>query len=520
LLSLLARKLAGDWNSERNHRRVEVAIRQALDSPELRILGVGLATATGDARYGGTMKLFAQDESVVPAVRVAAIEAIGALRVPKAQTFVDRLVGDAKDKPSSSPVAEAAVRTLPKLYDASKRLVGLIGAREYPLGVRREAIRTLAQLDGGAQRILDMAKTKALPDDLRTDATTLLHTSFKIDRRLRDEAAAVLPLPKMASGQPLPPLRELLRRDGDAEKGRSVFFRTGLNACASCHRVRGRGQWVGPDLSTIGTKYGKDELLRSILNPSASIGYSFRSLVLSLTDGRVITGLPVEENPERIVLKLADGQRVIVRPREIEDRKTSDVSLMPDGLAQTLETEELVNLLSFLSSLREPVSIVGQYHVIGPISESGSQRSFDVSGKISLSASVRGSRGAQLSWRRIDANAEGLADLTSMTGSSPESAIYAYLIVNSPVDQPAKLVVDSHSTLSVWLAGKLVLSSGATPASSEPHEADVTLPRGTSTLLLRISGAAQAAGQGTIVTTFVSAQPVSFTGNDAKLSAR
>jgi putative membrane-bound dehydrogenase-like protein len=520
LLSLLARNLGGDWNGERNHQRVELAIRQALDSPELRILGVGLATATRDARYGGILKLFAQDDAMVPAVRVAAIEAIGTLRVPKAQTFVDRLVGDAKDKPSSNPMAEAAVRTLPKLYDASRRLSALIGAREYPLGVRREAIRTLTQLDGGARRILDMATAKTLPDDLRTEATTLLHTSFTLDRRLRDEAAVVLPLPKTVTGQPLPPLRELLRRDGDADKGRAVFFRTGLNACASCHRVGGRGQWVGPDLSTIGTKYGKDELLRSILNPSASIGYSFRSLVLGLADGRVVTGLPVEETPGRLVVKTADGQRVAVQAGEIEDRRTSDVSLMPEGLAQTLGPEELVDLLAYLSSLREPVSIVGQYHVLGPISEPAGERAVDVGGRIDLSAHLRRPSGEQLAWRRLDANAEGVADLTALAGGSPQSAIYAYVTVNSPIDQPARLVVETQSAFSVWLGGKPVISLDPAPAASEHRETSVSLSKGLSTLLLRLSGETRFAGQSTLATTFVSAQPVSFTGNDASRSVR
>ncbi len=86
--------------------------------------------------------------------------------------------------------------------------------------------------------------------------------------------------------------------------------------------MQGRGQWIGPDLSTIGTKYGKDELLRSILNPSAAIGYNFRSLVVALTDGRVVTGLPVEETPDRLVLKTAEGQRVAVRPGD--DRGPQD----------------------------------------------------------------------------------------------------------------------------------------------------------------------------------------------------
>ena len=142
---------------------------------------------------------------------------------------------------------------------------------------------------------------------------------------------------------------ELIHRYGDAEKGKAVFFRAGTNSCAGCHRVQGEGQWVGPDLSTIGIKYGRDELIRSILSPSDSIGYSYRSLVAASADGRVITGLPVEDTPEKLVIKTADGQRVSVDPRLVEDRRTSDVSLMPEGLAQTMTTQEVVDLLSYLT---------------------------------------------------------------------------------------------------------------------------------------------------------------------------
>ena len=178
-------------------------------------------------------------------------------------------------------------------------------------------------------------------------------------RGVRDAAAKVLPLPKLAGGRELPPIGELVRREGDPHKGREVFFRAGTNSCGSCHRVQGRGQWIGPDLSTIGVKYGRDELIRSILSPSAAIGYNFRSVVLALADGRVVTGLPVEETADRIVLKTAVGERVALPIGSIEDRRTSDVSLMPDGLAQTLTEGELVDLIAFLSTLRQPVAIVG-----------------------------------------------------------------------------------------------------------------------------------------------------------------
>ncbi|MGC8639628.1 MAG: PVC-type heme-binding CxxCH protein [Isosphaeraceae bacterium] len=243
-------------------------------------------------------------------------------------------------------------------------------------------------------------------------------------------------------------------------------------------------------------------------------------VIWALDDGRVVTGLPVEDTPERVVVKTAEGQRVVVRTGEIEQRETSDVSLMPEGLAQTLAPEELIDLLAFLSSLRQPVSIVGQYHVIGPMTEPGGKRTFDGSSKIDLAANVRGPRAEPLTWRRLAANAEGLADLTAMAGGSPQTVIYAATKVTSPIDQPAKLVVETHSGVTVWLRGNQVISSGPTRATSEPREVEVTLPRGTSTLLLRLTGGLQKTGQGTLVTTFVSARAVSFTGQGASLSSK
>jgi putative heme-binding domain-containing protein len=330
----------------------------------------------------------------------------------------------------------------------------------------------------------------------------------------------VLPLPKTAGGHPLPPVGELLRRDGNPEAGRSVFFRAGLNSCATCHRVRGQGQWVGPDLSTIGTKYGKDELLRSILNPSAAIGYSYRSLVLAMADGRALTGLPVEESRDRLVIKTADGQRISLRPGDIEERKTSDLSLMPEGLAQTMSVQELVDLIAYLSSLRVPVSIVGQYHLLGPLPEAGDEAVMAPGGKVDLSATVRGPQGQELNWRRFDANAEGLADLTTIVTGSPGNVAYVFTPVTSPVEQRARLVVDTQSGLAVWLNGKPVISSFPARPASVPREVDVDLPRGPSTLLIRLNPGTGLAAQVTVVTTIVADQPVSFIGNDASLSAR
>ena len=262
-------------------------------------------------------------------LRVAAVEALGRLKPPQVRELLERPDHRGQGEGTVQPPGRSRRAALPRLEDASRRLPELIVAANYPLGLRRAALRTFIQSSrGGGRRILEMAGAGTLPADLKTEATTALNNHP--DRNIRNEAARVLPLPRTATGRRLPPIAELLGRPGEAEHGRNVFFRNGANpkasgalvSCGGCHRVQGQGQWVGPDLSTIGTKYGKDELLRSVLNPSEAVGFSFRTQSVALCDGRVLTGLAVEDGPDRLVLKTAEGQRVQIRPAEIEEARS------------------------------------------------------------------------------------------------------------------------------------------------------------------------------------------------------
>jgi len=331
---------------------------------------------------------------------------------------------------------------------------------------------------------------------------------------VRDQAGKVLPQPKARGGRPLPSFFDMVRKEGKADQGRDIFFRTGANSCAGCHRVQGRGQWVGPDLSTIGTKYGRDELLRSILNPSAAIGYNFRTLVVATDDGRVFTGLPVEDTADRIVLKTTDGQRVSLRPKEVEERSNSDLSLMPEGLAETMSDQDLADLLSFLSTLKQSVSIVGQYQVIGPLAEEKNTPAFDTRERISPALNLRGPEGQKLSWRRLDANAESLADLTTLVGNDPSRAAYVTAPVVSPIAQQARLVIDTKADVRAWLDGKALALPSA--GDDQTRTLVVDLPRGRCDLIIRVPGGPGA----TLVTTFVTDRPLSFRTDETKVSAR
>ena len=377
------------------------------------------------------------------------------------------------------------MRTMARIKKDGKPLITLLSVSDFPLGLRREALRSLARLRDGGRQILELARAGKLPADLKNDATTLVHTDS--NREVRDQAASILPLPKTADGKSLPSIGELIRRHGNPEKGKNVFFKAGTNSCAGCHRVQGRGQWVGPDLSTIGIKYGRDELIRSILSPSDSIGYSYRSVVAALNDGRVITGLVLDDTADKLVIKTVDGQRISIDPRSVEDRRTSDVSLMPEGLAQTMTTQELVDLLSYLTTLRQPVSIVGQYQVIGPLDEPNGTKPIDPGSALDPHTPVDDGRGHQLSWRRLGTNAEGQADLAVVGSSDAALLVYAIVPVDSPEAQRARLVIDTPLEVSAWFNGKSVTFSPEEQLRGEPRVAFIDLPGGSSKLLMRLT---------------------------------
>ncbi len=512
-LQALARRIGVEWNPARGEARVIEAIDHALADPVSRADGIAAAAATRDGRYAETLRQYARDSKATPEVRVAAVEALGTLGDPHSRETLETLVDEAHMANQSNPVAEAAVRALPKLGADQSFLGRIIDAHEMPLGIRREALRAFVLQDGGAAEVIRGAREGKLADDLKTEAAHLLATHR--DPNLRREAASVLPQPKAASGRPLPPFFELVRREGDAARGREVFFRTGESSCASCHRVQGQGGRIGPDLSTIGVKSGKDELLRSILNPSAAIGYNFRSVVAALADGRVITGLAVEDTPDRLALKTADGKRVVLKPSEVEDRKVADVSLMPEGLVQAMTDDELVHVLAYLASLRKPISVVGQYRVIGPLVE-GDLPAVDPAVAIDPEAKLPGADGREVSWRRLAADGDGTVDLGPLTGSDALKVAYLSIPVHSTVAQEARLVLETGATVRAWLDGRPIDLDGPS-ADGSPRIAVVHLPEGESRLLLRVADASD----GSLVTTLVADRPVDFAaGSTSPASSR
>jgi putative heme-binding domain-containing protein len=142
----------------------------------------------------------------------------------------------------------------------------------------------------------------------------------------------------------------ILSLPGDVEHGRQIFFAGSANSCQGCHRIEGKGTEIGPDLSKIGAKYAKPELLRHILQPSLLIEPPYRTYLLETKSGRIVTGLIAEKTDREVVLKDVKGQLIRVPASDVADLVPSPKSMMPDLLLRDLTAQQAADLLDFLAT--------------------------------------------------------------------------------------------------------------------------------------------------------------------------
>ncbi len=128
----------------------------------------------------------------------------------------------------------------------------------------------------------------------------------------------------------------------DLKLGQAVYARH----CASCHKLFGEGGDVGPEL-TGSQRASLDYLLENILDPSSVVPGEYRMTTLNLADGRVLTGIIRRETPQAITLRTLN-EELILPQSEIEDRKKSPLSLMPEGLLEPLSVAEVRALVKYL----------------------------------------------------------------------------------------------------------------------------------------------------------------------------
>jgi putative heme-binding domain-containing protein len=143
---------------------------------------------------------------------------------------------------------------------------------------------------------------------------------------------------------------------GNAERGGRVFRENPTVQCLRCHKVGTEGGIVGPDLSKVGARLSRAELLQSIVDPNARIASGFETVVLTMKSGDTHAGTVKGETVDAVELDELDGdsgttRRVRLAKAEIA-RRDRGPSAMPEGLAQQLGRFELRDLVEYLAGLK------------------------------------------------------------------------------------------------------------------------------------------------------------------------
>jgi putative heme-binding domain-containing protein len=157
----------------------------------------------------------------------------------------------------------------------------------------------------------------------------------------------------------LPAIKTLISARGSAKRGEQLMAASVKSdmLCLKCHTVNGTGGQIGPDLSAIGKKASRENLLESILLPSKAIADQYVSWVVETNNGLVLTGLVIEDTADHLLLRDANGKDTRIDKKEIASRSKSPTSLMPADLIGTMTTADLVDVVEYLLTLRaaEPV---------------------------------------------------------------------------------------------------------------------------------------------------------------------
>jgi putative membrane-bound dehydrogenase-like protein len=220
--------------------------------------------------------------------------------------------------------------------------------RSYTPALRREVLETMLQKPDRAAVLLDEVEAQRVkPGDI--DAPRLRQLVNHARPEIRDRARKLLQDNLPADRKKvLEEYAAALKLKGDAKKGQEVFRQN----CATCHRLAGIGVEVGPNIADVERTKTAEALLIDILNPNAAIDSNYVNYVVTLKNGKELTGLIAAETAASLTLKRAENQTDTVLRQDIDEVRSTGLSLMPEGLEKQITVAEMADLLHFLKNWR------------------------------------------------------------------------------------------------------------------------------------------------------------------------
>jgi putative membrane-bound dehydrogenase-like protein len=316
-LRVEAALLTVSWKDTRDEALVRNTFIDRNADAALRLRALSALIAAGDANTLDLAAAALSEKDVQSEFAGQVLAALGKLDSPKVAPAV------LKTYPTLAPELQPkAIELLTQRGMWAKPLVEAIGANKIP---------------ATALNVNQIQRLLALKDK---ELTAAVNKYWGTIRTTRDPAREQL----------VGEMRKLIRgTKGDPHRGIEVFNRV----CGQCHKIYGQGQDVGPDITANG-RASFEQLLSNVFDPSLVIGAIYQPRIVQAADGRIITGLVTEDSPQRVVLKVQGGKLETIAREDIEAMKTSELSLMPEGLEKQLKPQEIADLFAFITLDKQP----------------------------------------------------------------------------------------------------------------------------------------------------------------------
>lgn len=280
-----------------------------------------------------------------------ALEALLSVRDPGLLKIVEKSLKDKRNR--SEQVRGQMVSALTQLDDPAVADLLIQSFAEMEPGIQVRAVEVLTQRVGWARALLVSMEKKTIPPSVINvnQVRRLFATGdAELSRLLKKNWGTVREDRNPDREKVVSQMKEFLKGSkGDPVKGIQVF----RSVCAQCHKIHGEGQEVGPDI-TLNGRSTFDQLLSNVFDPSLVIGAAYQGTNILTTEGKVITGLLVEETRDRVVLKLQGGNIETILRQQIEEITLTKLSLMPEGLEKQIKPNELADLFAFLVLDKHP----------------------------------------------------------------------------------------------------------------------------------------------------------------------
>tara|TARA_R110000751_G_C13793604_1_gene482560 strand:+ start:10103 stop:13651 length:3549 start_codon:yes stop_codon:yes gene_type:complete len=338
----------------------EIRVFLKSDDEEIVLNAIRLSGYWGVEEMSDDLVRFIREKELN--VKKIALDALAKLNAPRAENL---MVDLATNKTNSFGLRVLATAQLVSLNTSKAAKLGVQLLKEWPKDKdAADFFKAYLSEKEGTKALAKELMKKKVPQDIAKAVRPAFERQIPWGKH-KNEDIALLIKALEASGGNLPSERmpqqlndqeikslvlDINRANGDPDEGEKIFKR--IN-CVSCHAIGGAGGLLGPDLSSLGTSSPVETIIKSILEPSQSIkeGYELQRVVK--TDGSVALGYLVSNKSSEIDIRDMSGKTISIAKENIGRLEKQSGSLMPAGLTASLEREEFVNLVSFLSKLGE-----------------------------------------------------------------------------------------------------------------------------------------------------------------------